>query len=385
MTKKLLVIIPDRLTELVQKGEVVHCYYNPGNVFDEIHIIMTNDDKPDPKLVQPMVGKAKLYLHNFVQPDHFFRNTIGWQFSLMQAWVNKFLLLVSGIRPDLVRTHNNFLEGYLAFKLKKQLSIPYVTSLHGVWDVDGLKTLKSKVHRLFRKKIESITLKNADAVICVYSAIHDYAKRHGCKNPQLIHNFVGGDHITKKIAWDLSQPIKLITVNRQLLEKNPENIIRALRLLPYAIEYTIIGEGILHDHLKDLAKDLGSTKRVQFFRTMPNEEVCKLYSQCDFMVSNCHYKGISKTIIEAGLSGLPIIINRYNDGYMLEEYRGGWIKECDDTPEGYAAALDGLIKNAQERESLGRKALSITNQRFSPKLLENKVAEIYLSLLRKTP
>jgi len=72
MTKKLLVIIPDRLSALIEKGEVVTRYYNPGNLFDEVHIMMTNDDKPDPKLVQPMIGKAKLFLHNISPPRSFF-------------------------------------------------------------------------------------------------------------------------------------------------------------------------------------------------------------------------------------------------------------------------------------------------------------------------
>ena len=381
MTTKLLVIIPDRLSVLIQKGEVVPRYYNPGSLFDEVHIMMTNDDQPDPKLVQIMVGDAKLYLYNILQPNHFFRNTLGWQRPLLQSWLNKIIDQVQKIQPNLVRTHNNFLEGYLASKIKERLHVPYVTSLHGVWDVDELTTFKSKIHRFFRKKIEKITLKNADAVICVYSAITDYAKRHGGKNPQLIQNFVGGNHIKQKTSWNLSNPIKLITVNRQLPEKNPENIIKALALLPYAFEYTLIGDGILHERLKDIAKQLGPEKKVYFIKSLPNAEVCKVYNQSDFMVSNCHYKGISKTIIEAGLSGLPIILNQYNDGYQLEEYNGGWIQECEDTPEGYAEALDTFIKDHSTREVFGRKATEVTHQNFCPIYLEAKVVDIYKSIL----
>ena len=40
--KTLLVIIPDRLTNLINKGEVTERYYNPGNLFDEIHLMMTS-------------------------------------------------------------------------------------------------------------------------------------------------------------------------------------------------------------------------------------------------------------------------------------------------------------------------------------------------------
>ena len=383
MIKKLLIISSDRISVLIQKGETVLRYYNPGNLFNEVHIIITNCDQPDPTLIQMMVGDARLYVYNIVQPDHFFRNTLGWQYPLMQSWVHEVLDIVHKIQPHLVRTYNNFLDGYLALQIKKKFGIPYVISLHGIWDIDDLTNFKSKVHRFFRKKIEKISLRNADAVICVYSTIFDYAKRHEANNLYVIQNFVGGDYIKSKSSWELSAPIKLITVNRQLPEKNPENIIKAVSLLPYVFDYIIIGDGILHNYLKNIAKNLGVDKQIKFFKSLPNYQVCSLYSQCDFMISNCHYKGISKTIIEAGLSGLPIILNCYKDGYKLEEYDGGWIKECFDTPEGYASALDELIKDPKKYEFYGKQALTITNKNFSPAILEEKVTKIYKMLLNK--
>lgn len=380
--KKLLVIIPDHLSTLLEKGEVVPRYYNPRNLFEEVHILMTNEDKPDPAKVQTMVGTAKLYLHNISPPPHFFRNTLGWQFPLMEKWATYIVDLGRKIQPDLIRTHNNFLEGYLAWKLKTALGVPYVTSLHGVWDEDDLRTIKSQIHRLFRKKIEMVTLQNADAVICVYSPIVNYAKRHGAKNPFLIQNFVGGQSIQPKSSWELSNPIQLITVNRQLPDKNPENIIKALRLLPYSFEYTLIGDGILHHKLQLLAKELGLTSQIKFIKSLPNSEVCKLYTKSDFLISNCHYKGISKTVLEAGLTGLPIVLNSYRDNYQLEEYQGGWIQECEDTPEAYAMCLDRLIKNDAKRIDLAKRALEITWAHYSSELLENKIVNLYQGILK---
>ena len=64
MTRRLLVIISDRLSTLVHKGEVTQRYYNPGNVFEEVHILEINDDRPEAAAVQPMVGDATLDLTN---------------------------------------------------------------------------------------------------------------------------------------------------------------------------------------------------------------------------------------------------------------------------------------------------------------------------------
>ena len=42
--KKLMVIIPDKLSSLIEKGEVTERYYNPDNFFSEVHIVLTNKD-----------------------------------------------------------------------------------------------------------------------------------------------------------------------------------------------------------------------------------------------------------------------------------------------------------------------------------------------------
>ena len=64
---RLLVIIPDRLYHIIAKGELQPAYYNPGEVFDEVHILMCNDDHPDVAALHYLVGSARLFLHNY--PD----------------------------------------------------------------------------------------------------------------------------------------------------------------------------------------------------------------------------------------------------------------------------------------------------------------------------
>ena len=63
MMSKLLVLIPDRLSDILAKGEIQPRYYNPGEVFDEVHILSTTVDNPDRDLLQRMVGRARLHLH----------------------------------------------------------------------------------------------------------------------------------------------------------------------------------------------------------------------------------------------------------------------------------------------------------------------------------
>src|SRR5262249_53252672 len=102
----LLVILADALSQLIAKGEVVEGYYNPGGLFTDVHLPLTNNDRPRVEDVQPMVGKARLQIHNLPLPS--LRNTLGWQPRLISAWTQRAVDLAREVSPDLVRTINNF-------------------------------------------------------------------------------------------------------------------------------------------------------------------------------------------------------------------------------------------------------------------------------------
>ena len=83
---RLLVIVPDRLSDLAAKGEITERYYNPGDVFDEVHLLMVNDDSPDPDTLQVTVGRARLVLHNLPLPERMLKRTAGYRPRLLRRW-----------------------------------------------------------------------------------------------------------------------------------------------------------------------------------------------------------------------------------------------------------------------------------------------------------
>jgi glycosyltransferase involved in cell wall biosynthesis len=121
----------------------------------------------------------------------------------------------------------------------------------------------------------------------------------------------------------------LITINRQLKEKNPENIIRAIRDID--CRYLIVGDGAYHDYLKTVAEEAGCADKVEFVKAIPNAKLCKMLKDFDLMVSHCDYWGISKTVIEAALCGLPVIINHHSIE-PIPDYEGDWVRLCDNSP-----------------------------------------------------
>jgi len=84
-----------------------------------------------------------------------------------------------------------------------------------------------------------------------------------------------GTHIRKKEDYTLSSPVRLITINRQVPEKNPEQIIRALASID--CRYTLIGGGELHEHMQESGPGgglpgIGSN----FIQSVSNDKLCAM-------------------------------------------------------------------------------------------------------------
>ena len=83
------------------KGEVKKRYWNPGDIFDEVHVITLADDDIDPDLVQAVAGRAQLFVHPVGRPQP------GNLWELRRRVVE----VMSQIGPNVIRGHGPFLQG----------------------------------------------------------------------------------------------------------------------------------------------------------------------------------------------------------------------------------------------------------------------------------
>ena len=403
----LLVLIPDCLSDLVKKGEVTTRYYNPGNLFDEVHILMTNDDRVSPGEVQRTVGDARLYLHNLpeqkrfsIQHTPFFRPLLlrrqatpirglgltllqQYQLSLLNRWALPALKLASDIRPNLMRCYANDYNAYVASRIKRALHIPYVVSLHNNPGaeprrriIDPNASRREQLFGILFDQVERIGIREADLVIPVYQSIIPYLQRVGCQNYEVAYNVLNSK-LGKKEAYGLHNPVRLISVGRHFEYKNPENIIRAVQKLPQA-HLTLIGDGPYKERLERLVNECGIAHRVTLHRAIPNDVLCEQLPDYDIFVVHNELWGMSKAVLEALLTGLPVITNRKSRiGAQAPEMQDDFMMLVENTKEGYLQALRTLIEDDCLRERLGRKAYAHARERWSPEKTEAKYVELY--------
>jgi glycosyltransferase involved in cell wall biosynthesis len=381
----LMVIVPDRLSELASKGEMVPRYYNPGNLFRHVHLVMSTADTVDPERVRAMVGDAELTVHSFAGGIKTFLRTAGWRPRLLRRWADPIVALARQIRPSLVRCHGNSLNAFAASEIKRRLGIPYAVSLHTNPDVDHFRgrsatTLKRRILGRALEAVEIIGIQRADFVLPVYTPIVPYLRKHGVARWEVVYNAVGHTVRPKEDYAITRGQVRAICVGRQQSqEKDPSPIIEAVADLP-EVHLTLVGNGDLHQALQDKVAALGIGDRVTFHAGLPNDQVLELCSWSDFMVYSSHYYELSKGCIEAALAGLPAILND-RGGDPAAELVGDHFLLVADTRDAYRTAMRRMIDDDAFRERLGRTARAHAVEHWAPERMEQRIVEIYRDLL----
>ena len=387
MLTKLLVIIPDRLSAIIAKGEMQPGYYNPGGVFDEVHILLCNDDKPDFGPLQYLVGDAKLVLHNY--PDNLYVVGKRPEFLMdvrLRRWARGGVEIARRIGPSLVRCHGADWNTYLASRIKAELGIPYVVSLHINPDVNPVRrVIRASLspaearHNRFYEHLEATGLRSADVVMPVYQPIVPYLQRLGVSRVEVCYNVLNRLHLRQKTDYALHRPARIVYVGRLFDDKNPGNIIRAMARLPET-ELTVVGDGPILGALQELVKQLDVQRRVRFLPAVANDALCELLVEQDIFAVHTEYWEISKSVLEALLTGLPVVINR-RIGEPVPELEGDFVMKVSNAEADYLAALTKLLHDHEARAALGRRAFAHAQAHWSPAMTNAKYAAMYRKFL----
>ena len=222
MVSRLLVILSDPLTPLVEKGEVTARYYNPGDVFSEVHILLLNDDKPDTSALKYMVGEAQIFVHDFVLPSKLSLKSFGWKLPLLERFLRGVLPVVKEIGPDVVRTYGLSVELMVAKMVKKQLGVPHVASIH-TNPQQPVQKLSFSRRFLARglDRLRSRVLKDADEVLPVYEPAVPFLQSLGVSDFQVCYNVLNPSAIKRKTDYKLNKTVNIVCVSRQFQTKDP--------------------------------------------------------------------------------------------------------------------------------------------------------------------
>ena len=277
------------------------------------------------------------------------------------------------------------LNAFAAARIKQQLGVPYVVSMHINPDEDVRGRALSLARRIVaraQQDVERVGLLNADMVMPVYQPIVPFLQRLGVTRYDVCYNSLNPTYLRKKDDYRLHDPVRVISVGRQFLEKNPENLIKAVAQLP-KVHLTLVGDGTHHEHLRSVAEQCNIVNRVEFIASLSNDELCQKLVEFDIFATHSEYWEIAKSVLEPLLTGMPVMINK-RLGLPVPELTADICELVPNTTEGYRKALERLIADGSYRERLGRAAYAYAQANWSPAVTEAKFVSIYRSVLQSS-
>jgi glycosyltransferase involved in cell wall biosynthesis len=212
----------------------------------------------------------------------------------------------------------------------------------------------------------------------VYQPIIPYLQRLGVTRYQVCYNVLDGGNLRAKENCAIQGPPRIISVGRLFEDKNPEQMIRAVHGIPTA-QLTIVGDGPQRPALEALVRELRLAERVRFRPAVDNAELCRELADYDLFAIHTEYWELNKSLLEALLTGLPVVINR-RIGLPVPELEDSIVFKVNNTADDYRAAFERLIGDDALREELGRRAYRHAQEHWAPRRTEAVYADIYRRL-----
>jgi len=371
---KLLAFTNDPISAYVAKGEIKPRYFNPGNLFDDICLITPGQDDVRPDEVKEVAGDAGLE----IIPFGVFRPSRPWTFP---GYRRRALELVRRCGPDVIRAYNPQVFGYLATYCGRRLGIPTVVSVHNNYGNDVRRVLWHRrqygrflVTAAYRFTLEPSTLSNADALIAAYEYAAEYVRSVIDRPVDVVYN-----RVYFKPADGEPEPrerLRVICVGLLARPKGQHLLLEALRFADF--ELLLVGDGDQRGALERLARELGVDERVRFLGSVPNEDLPALYHSADAFASAMEWGGLNIPTLEAGASGLPLVLCR-TPWEPEPELFGDVALTPDRSPRAIAEAIKTL-KDGTLRRSVAEQCLERASE-YSGEKMEEQERSVYERLL----
>jgi 1,2-diacylglycerol 3-alpha-glucosyltransferase len=300
---------------------------------------------------------------------------------------------------EIVHTHTEFSLGWAAKRAARKRGLPLIHTAHTMYEAYR--------HYLFFGKLLSpgmvrgllqAFLAGYDTLVCPSIKAQDYFKSF----VPHIHTTVIGNGVSKSrfCPGPLTREEKdgkrkrygirssdrvIIYVGRMAKEKRVEQLLDALTpLLRQHPQYKalFVGRGPAYERLSQAAKRRGLFEQVIFTGYVEWEQMHKLYSIADVFVTASLSEVHPMTLIEASLSGLPIIARR-DDGYVnlvRDDYNG----YLTDTDQELAERLSEILSNESRLMEFSRNGLTLSDESNAETHVQ-KIEALYQQVAKASP
>jgi len=205
------------------------------------------------------------------------------------------------------------------------------------------------------------------------------------KDVRIIYNGIDIEKInqivnnTKKLKSD---KFVILNVAKHVSQKNIDVMLKALKLIKNEINFKFIniGNGVLLEKHKNMAKDLGLISNVEFIESLPSSQVIEKMYNSDIFVLTGQEVVFDLVVLEAMAVGLPVILS--NNGGNLEAIKNQESGILVDINERELAnAILFAYRNREKIKKFSVKAKEDAINKFSLNAMIKGYLKVYSELL----
>jgi glycosyltransferase involved in cell wall biosynthesis len=288
--------------------------------------------------------------------------------------------------------------GALFFKLLKP-KIPFLLTLQEgdpteYIEMESLKVgtgnFKISVH-WFMKPVFKMIFKRADFMQVISKFLADWGKKMGFKKePVVVPNGVDVSkfkielpreertNIRKELNLE-EKDVALITTSRLVIKNGVGDVIKALPKLPKNVKFVIFGEGYMDKELKELAKNLNVSERVNFKGFVSHNEMPKYLKACDIFTRPSLSEGLGNSFIEAMAAKLPVIATPVGGivDFVFQDKTGYFCQP--ENPESIAETVKKIISDHQKNKII-EKAYNMVLEKYDWSKIAEDMKEVFISI-----
>lgn len=391
--------ILNQITGLIDRGHEVDIYANTSRNEFKLHADVEKYDLlrrtyyfqiPNNKRLRLLKGLKLIFLNCWKDPAVLLRSLNVFKYGQQAASLKLLYTAIPflGKRPsyDVIQCHfgwnglqSVFLRDIGAIKGK------VVTTFHGVDITQILRMLGTRVYDPLFDKGD------------LFLPISECWKRRlidlGCNEKKVVVHRMGVD--CKKFTFTPrrlhpNRPIRVVTISRLVEKKGVEYGIRAVAKLAKAnqnIEYNIVGDGDLREHLERLIQELNVAGVVKLLGWKQQQEIIEILSNSNVLlapsVTSKHgdQEGIPVALMEVMAMGLPVLSTRHSGiPELIEDGVSGFLVSERDV-DALAERLSYLVEHPEIWPAMGQAGHVFVKEHYDINKLNDRLVELYQKLL----
>ena len=337
---KILIVVPSLICGGVQRTAAVLCNYM-DTVKYEVTLVVLNNTNPFFQITNKEIKIIDMGIPKV-------RNSL---FPVLK--------LTKYIKPDIIlltSNHLNLFFGIFKWLFPKKMKI--IARESSIVSINN----KRAPNPVFYDWLTRVFYKKIDLVVCQSEYMqHDLVKNYNIKigKTTVIYNAVIPVLLNVE---SISAPefVRFIAVSRLSEEKGLDRLIRAVSHIKIPYQFTIIGEGDMHNRLQALINELALQQKI--FLTGRKELPFAEVNKPDLFLMGSYYEGFPNAMLEAIAAGIPVVAFNAPGGIaeLVVNYENGIMVEGNDE-QAFAEAIQKALDHKFDKKKMTESVLKRFN------------------------